>query len=257
MYLRAVPRRIAARLTGRPDPPSVGATRFGSLRRLRPISSQFGYDRGQPIDRYYIERFLADHAPDVRGSVLEIADDTYTRRFGGQRVTRRDVLHVADHGPGVTIVADLSDGREIPDDAYDCIILTQTLQLVYRLQPAIATLHRILRPGGVVLATLPGIGPISRYDMDRWGHYWSFTSRSAQRLFEEAFPTSHVQVGTYGNVLTASSFLYGLASRELRPAELDWHDPDYQLLITVRAVKPGREVPADGSYAGRGGRPNR
>jgi hypothetical protein len=26
---------------------------------------------------------------------------------------------------------------------------------------------------------------------------------------------------------------------ELRPAELDYHDPHYQLVIAVRAVKPG------------------
>ena len=47
------------------------------------LSRDFGFDRGTPIDRYYIESFLSTHASDIRGHVLEVADNTYTRRFGG------------------------------------------------------------------------------------------------------------------------------------------------------------------------------
>jgi hypothetical protein len=57
------------------------------------------------------------------------------------------------------------------------------------------------------------------------------------------FPPELVSVAPYGNVLSAIAFLHGLAAEELRPEELDHHDPDYQVLIAVRAVKP---VPASG-----------
>jgi glycosyltransferase involved in cell wall biosynthesis/SAM-dependent methyltransferase len=217
--------------------PPVGRVRLGSLRRRTPISRAWGYDRGLPVDRYYIERFLAAHAPDIRGRVLEIGDDTYTRRFGGQRVSRSDVLHVSESGPPVTIVADLCDAEQIPSDSFDCIIITQTLPFIYDVAAAIATLERILKPGGVVLATVSGISKVSRHDMDHWGHFWHFTSLSARRRFEEAFSSGQVHVATYGNVLASIAFLHGMAAAELSQADLDYHDPDYELAIGIRAVK--------------------
>lgn len=219
--------------------PRVGHVDFGDLRRLRPISTDWGFDRGVPIDRHYIRSFLSDHSGDVRGRVLEVGTDAMTREFGGARVTRSDVLHVAAGDPPITIVSDLADGGGIPGEAFDCVIVTQTLQMIYEAGRAVRTMHRILRPGGVVLVTAPGITRISRYDMDHWGEHWHFTSCSARRLFEEAFPAECVNVGTYGNVLTAVSFLHGVAAEELTVQELAFHDPDYELLVAVRAVKPG------------------
>jgi SAM-dependent methyltransferase len=219
-------------------PRRAARVRFGNLRRLAPISRAFGKDRGRPIDRYYIERFLADQAADIRGHVLEIGYDTYTKSFGGHRVIKSDVLHVMEGNPKATIVADLIRADHIPADTFDCIILTQTLQFIYDVEAALKTLYRILKPGGILLATFGGISQISRWDMDRWGHYWNFTTLSARRLFEESFPAAKVKVDAYGNVLAAIALLHGLATQELRQEELDHRDPDYEVLITVRAVKP-------------------
>jgi len=216
---------------------AVGRVDFGSLRRTTPISRVWGSDRGLPIDRYYIERFLSVHAPDVRGHVLEIGTDAYTRRFGGDRVARSDVLFVAEGNPKATVVADLTHANHIPSGIFDCILLTQTLQYIYDVRAALKTLYRILKPNGILLATFPGISQISRYDMDRWGDHWRFTSLSSRRLFEELFPSAHVTVESHGNVLTALTFLHGLAAQELRQEELDFQDPDYEVLIAVRAVK--------------------
>jgi len=217
--------------------PQVGRMKFGNLRRTHPISEVWGCDRGHVIDRYYIEQFLSEHALDVRGHALEIAGDGYTRRFGGTRVTKIDVLHVADRLPTVTLVADLTSADAIPAETFDCIILTQTLQFIYDVPAVVRTLHRILKPGGVVLATCGGITKVSAEDMDRWGDYWRFTSMSARRLFEEAFPPDHVTVRSYGNVLTATAFLYGLAAEELSKEELDACDSNFEVTIGVRAVK--------------------
>src|SRR5713226_3846647 len=219
--------------------PAVGMVRFGSLRRVTPVSREFGLDRGQSIDRYYIEAFLSRYAADIRGRVLEIGDNSYTRKFGDGRVTHSDVLYLNPGNPKATLVGDLANAQHIPADSFDCIIFTQTLQFIYELRAAVDHLHRILKPGGKLLATLPGISQISRYDMDRWGDFWRFTSLSARRLFEESFPAGNVTVQAYGNVLTAVAFLEGLALEELKQEELDQLDRDYELLITLRAVKPG------------------
>lgn len=228
-------RRKIVRLTRWPP---VSLVRFGSLRRLKPISPTWGSERGHPVDRYYITQFLTTHAGDIQGHVLEIGTDRYTRMFGGDQVTKIDVLHVAENHPDVTLIGDLTKVDHFPADTFDCIILTQTLQFIYDVPAAVRTVYHILKPGGVALVTVSGISKISRYDMDRWGHYWSFTTQSARRLFETFFPADHVQVEAHGNVLAAIAFLHGLASEELRRKELDYHDPDYQLLITIRAVKP-------------------
>jgi glycosyltransferase involved in cell wall biosynthesis len=231
---------LGARLPGLGGSPAPRAVRFGTLRSLTPVSRRFGWDRGGvPVDRYYIEAFLQRHARDIAGRVLEVRDDAYTRKFGGAAVTRADVLHPTTDNPKATIVADLTSADHVPADSFDCIVLTQVLPFIPDVQAAVRTLHRILRPGGVVLATVPGISQIVRYDMDRWGDYWRFTSLSARRLFECGFPEGEVRVEAHGNVLAATAFLQGLSTRDLRPDELDHPDPDYEVLITIRAVKHG------------------
>src|SRR5690606_26975795 len=128
---------------------------WGDLRKLTPVSRVFGTDRGTPLDRYYIERFLERHRSDIHGRVLELGDPGYTQRFGGNRVEQSDVLHATPGNRKATIIGDLQSGQGIPADAFDCIILTQVLPFLFDFHGAVRTVHRALRPGGVVLATLP------------------------------------------------------------------------------------------------------
>ncbi|HKC23928.1 MAG TPA: glycosyltransferase, partial [Thermoanaerobaculia bacterium] len=223
--------------------PRVGRVRLGMLRRTEPISRRFGFDRGLPIDRVYIERFLDRNRLAIRGRVVEVGDDAYTVRFGGDRVARRDVLNVSAGAPGTTIVADLARADGVPSESFDCILLTQTLQYVWDLAAAVRTLRRLVAPGGVVLATFPGLTPIARLSFgDRW--YWGLTGASARKLFGDEFGAENVEVESHGNVLASIGFLHGLASEELTEAEIALQDPAYQLLITVRATKPSGAPPA-------------
>ncbi len=224
-------------MLGRHYRPPVGGVDFGDLRRTVPLSRHFGFDRGLPVDRHYIEEWLAKRGSDIRGRVLEIGDDSYTRRFGGDRVTDAEVLHLYAGNPSATYVTDLASGEGLPDDHFDCLVLTQTLHLVYDVPAARRTAYRVLRPGGVLLASFPGI---SQRSDDEWAAYWcwAFTSLSATRLFHEAFPPAGVTVESHGNVLAAVSMLEGIAAEELGADELAVKDPSYEVLITVRAVKP-------------------
>ncbi len=216
---------------------SIGPVRWGSLRRPTPLSRDFGFERGLPVDRYYVEGFLEENAHLVTGRVLEVGDSEYTRRFGAERVTRSDVLNIDPTIPGTTITADLAGGEAIPSGSFDCLVITQTLHLVFDLAAAVRTLRRILSPGGTLLATFPGISAVSR---DRWAEswYWALTPASATRLFGEAFGSANVEVRAFGNVLSSVAFLEGMAAHELRRHELDVVDPQYPMLVTVRAFRP-------------------
>lgn len=217
----------------------VGSVNFGGLRRLSPISAIFGKDRDLlTIERYYIEEFLANNSADIKGRVLEMGDPTYIRRFG-KGVTQEDVLNYVDGNPQATIVADLTDAPHIPDNTFDCIIITQTLQMIFEVDKAIATLARILKPGGVVLCTSHGMTRVARREgVDDWGEYWHFTTQSKRRLFHAHFPRENVQVSTVGNVFTCICNLHGLGASEIDKSELDVHDPNFEMLVLVRAVKP-------------------
>jgi len=234
-----IPRRVERVFQRAGGSLDVGEAFFGNLRRLQPVSTDWGSDRGTPIDRYYLERFLGEHSASIRGRVLEIGDDRYTRQFGGDRVVRSDVLHVLQGQPGVTIVADLTRGDDLPSDTFDCIVCAQTLQYIYEVRAALRHLGRILKPGGTLLASANGIGKTGCHaGADPWGEYWHFTAQSLEKLLAEAFPPENVRVRACGNVLAAAAFLYGLAAEELEEKELNYTDPDYEVVLLVQAQKP-------------------
>lgn len=203
--------------------------------RTAPASSYWGLDRGTPVDRHYIERFLARHRADIRGSVIEVGDSRYTDRFGSG-VSRRDVIDINPHNERATIVADLATSDGMPGGAFDCFILTQTLQYILDVQAALRHAHRALRPGGVVLATVPSVSRIAPlYGLER--DYWRFTTASCTALFGDVFGADRIMVQSHGNVRTATAFLLGLACEELSRSELEAEDEYFPVVITVRAVK--------------------
>ena len=66
-------------------PIRVGSVGFEDLRRLQPISAQFAFDCGKPINRRYIEDFLSRNTADIKRRVLEFGNNAYTIRFGRDR----------------------------------------------------------------------------------------------------------------------------------------------------------------------------
>jgi SAM-dependent methyltransferase len=208
------------------------------LTRAFPVSNVMGAERGTPIDRYYIENFFRKNAHFVRGRVLEVGDSRYSRRFsGGKKVESFDVLHFVPGNKEATIIGDLTDTATLPADSFDCFICAQTLQYTFEIRKAIEGAFYLLKPGGVLLATVPGISQISRYDAERYGEYWRFTTDSLQRLFDPVFGAD-LEIESFGNVMAATAFLQGIALEDLPDLSLlDARDRDYQMLLTIRAGK--------------------
>jgi SAM-dependent methyltransferase len=201
----------------------------------RPLSDSWGFDRGTPIDRHFIEAFLARHAGDIRGRVLEIKSDAYTVRFG-RNVESRDVLDIDASNPNATLVADLTNTADLPASQYDCFILTQTLQFIFDFNAAIASAHRLLRPGGTLLVTVPCVSRVvPRYGQET--DYWRFTPASCRRLFGDVFGGEHVTVEPLGNVGAGVAFLRGVAVEEVPMSVLEVNDENFPVVVAVRAIR--------------------
>jgi len=215
--------------------PDIGGVDLGDLDRRTPVSREWGYERGTPIDRYYIERFLEKHSSDIKGRVLEVQEADYTRKFGTSRVERSDVLDLDPANARATIIADLRSAGNIPPDTFDCIILTQTVHVIDDMRAVFGECARILKPGGVLLTTLPSASRVClEYGHD--GDFWRVTEAGARQLLEGIFPSDLLAVESHGNVLVNAAFLYGLGCHELRIDDFEAADPYFPLVVSARAM---------------------
>jgi hypothetical protein len=213
---------------------------LGDLKRFDPISPEFGWRRGTPIDRYYIQSYINDKSSLIRGECLEIAEPKYLSQFR-DRIARTCILapySISDtSGIDQAIIGDLASTATLPQSAFDCFICTQTLQFIYQIKEAIVGAHHLLKEGGMLIGTVPGISQISRYDMDNWGEYWRLTSLSATRMLSEVFGDD-VEVASFGNALAAQLLLQGVAVEDLPDRSvLDVKDPDYEVIVGFCARK--------------------
>lgn len=202
-------------------------------RRLEPISSKFGYDRGTPVDRCYIEMFLDRVKGEIRGKCLEVTDNAYTKRFGEGRVTKSEVVDIDRKNPLATIVADLRDMKSVASNTFDTIIATHTFGVIDDFESAIRECARILKPGGMLLATVSSLGVAADPELA----YWRFTKASARYVFGKYFDRKTLEVSTLGNVLSGQAFWVGLAAEELSKKELSFVDERYPIIVCIQAKK--------------------
>jgi hypothetical protein len=221
---------VAARLRWRRLP----VPRWGNLRRTRPFSDSFGFERGSPIDRHYVNRFLEAHRSLITGSVLEIQLTGYTDRFG-RGVQEAHTLDInPDFAP--TYCCDLAEARTlVPASRYDCFLLPNTLYALTDLEGSLREAYRIVRPGGAILATTATFVPLVPDGAD----YWRLTEAGWRELAGRVWPAGCFDVTAYGNCLSAAAAMLGLAAEELTDEELDHYSPRYPVLVGIVCRKPG------------------
>jgi hypothetical protein len=204
------------------------APRWGNLRRTRPFSEHFGFERGTPIDRYYLHRFLETHRARISGDVLEIQMSSYTRRYGSSVRTAHTVDINPAHQP--TYACDLARAEGIiPSERYDCLLLPNSLSFFRDLDGCLAQALRVVKPGGVILASTAGLVPLVPDMPD----YWRLTADGWSLVAARAWMGCEVLVEAHGNCLAAVAAMLGLAYEELSADELDVRDPRYPVLVTV------------------------
>lgn len=217
--------------------PPIGWVKFGSFRRNDPINRS-PWNRGTPIDAYYVERFLHENKSHIRGDILENSQSTYTWKHGDDRVTKSDVLEILPGNPAATIVGDLSNPDLIPANSFDCVILNQTLHTTSDHDAAVKSIYRILKPGGTALISLAGISPELSSDDGSSNKLRSYTSNSSIELFKSQFPETNIALQVFGNVLAATSYLHGISAEEVKTSELDHCDSQYPIILALTVTKP-------------------
>lgn len=211
----------------------VGMVNWGDLRRQQPLSERWGFDRGRPVDRYYIENFLARHAGTIGGRCIEVMNSDYTRRFGQDRVTHSDIVDINTNNAKANIIGDLLDPGTLSANHYDCFILTQTLTVIYDGRTVMRNCYAALKPGGTMLVTAATMCRYSPHPED----FWRLTDRSLTRLITDNTDCEDFEVEAHGNLVTSMAFLMGMASEELTQEELDHRDFRFPIVVAARLRK--------------------
>lgn len=198
----------------------------------KPVSRKFGLERGTAIDRYFIEDFLQKNKELIYGDCLEIAENTYTLKYGEDRVKNSYILHLEGWGENA-IKGNLETGEGIETDKYDSLIITQTLMFIFDVRKVAENIYKMLKRGGNALITVSGISQLSRYDADLWGSYYSFHEDAMRALFEPLFGKDNVKIQIYGNVKTTMAMLYGLCKEDLCEDDFQVVDYDYPQILAV------------------------
>lgn len=239
MKYESVVRKVSEAVARRAKP--VDLT---SLSNLSALTKNFGFDRGQPIDRFFISHFLKANKEFVKGDVLEVAERRYSSVLSSVRAKKWVLNYSPDRNSvdvkDLSVVGDLTKKESLPESSFDCFICTQTLNCIYELKEAVKTIKNLLRPGGVALVTLPSLTQLSGYDSERWGDFWRFTPASAERLFSEVFKEAgdSVNISAYGNLIAAITLLRGAAVEDMsnNDALLNF-DPEYPVVTCVKVKK--------------------
>jgi SAM-dependent methyltransferase len=209
--------------------------RWGNLRRLRPFSESYGFERGTPVDRYYLHRFLEEHRHLITGRVLEIEYPSHTRQYGHDLTATDSVNIVAGTYPNLTYLVDLAQSEGvIPDDSYDCFLLPNTLCVLRNIEGCLRHALRVVKPGGVILASTGTFVPLTGARDD----YWRLSAEGWRELTSRTWPGCDVRIEHHGNCLTTVAAMLGLALEELKSAELEYHDPRFPVLVTFYCRKP-------------------
>lgn len=233
---RVMPQPIRARIRGVLRSPRLrrrlSPVHWGNLRRLRPFSSRYGFDRGTPVDRYYLDTFFRNYSSDISGHVLEVRDPDFSGRFG-HHITELDLVDIDPANDDATIIADLSDHGALPAERFDCVIIPQTLQFVGDLGAAVSNAWESLTSGGILLVTIPTISKREHHlpDADRW----RMTPAGLAHVLRRSCSGAEIEVRGLGNVLSAVAFLEGVAAEELTASELDAHDPEFPVIACASA----------------------
>jgi SAM-dependent methyltransferase len=195
-----------------------------------PFCRNFGASRGQPIGRFYVEKFLFDNSDVIKGKALEFGDDSYRSFFPG--IASHYVVS-AYSGEYVDFQGDIHQSSLLPSNYFDGIICTQVLEHLEDPLRALINLHSSLKCGGVIIITVPFMQQVHNVPSD----YYRFTIKALDRLLKLSCYEVE-ELTAYGNAMVSIGSLLGFTSSDFKRSELYSIDSEYPYTICALARKP-------------------
>jgi SAM-dependent methyltransferase len=195
-----------------------------------PYSRRFGKERGTPVGRYYVEKFLRENADSISGCCLEFGEDRYKSYF--PKITEHKIVDIIER-PGVDYVCDIHEPKGMPINYFNAIICTQVFEHLAYPEKAAKSLYELMAPGGILLLTAPFIAPVHYVPTD----YRRFTPECLEMIIgESGFIVETASFG--GNSLVCTGSLLGMVQEDFTINELEKVDPVYPYNVLIRAKKP-------------------
>ena len=207
----------------------VGSINLGSFANGKPFCHEFGYTRGTPIDRVFLDVFIDTIRDQVYGATLEIGgrkEDKSLYRF--QNAEPFETLDV-EAGSGADHVGDAHCITLFRPGSWDSILAFNVLEHCERPWIVVSNFLYWLRPGGMAFCVVPNAQRLHRGPRD----YWRILPDAASSLFSDF---EEVTILRYGNLLTSQAAMSGIAAEELHYA-MAYSDRDYPTVTCISARK--------------------
>ena len=133
--------------------------------KIKRVSKKFGFDRGLPIDRFYIDKYLDKNlSKSTYQNGLEVGGVQYLEKFKVAKKTallHPEYLISEGHGDQALVVDLNKKFKNIGDEKFDLIIATNVLTFVEEPHLALNTFQELLVPGGLLIISVSASMPIS------------------------------------------------------------------------------------------------
>ena len=210
--------------------PKINTIDWGDLKRRFPLCNLFGFTRGIPIDRYYLDKFISEIRPQVTGTVLEVGGLLQNRElYQFSQATEYHTLDIAAN-PGVTQIGDVHDLAMFKPNSLDAVVIFNVLEHCHNPWIVVKNIYIWLKEGGKCFCMVPSAQRLHDFP----GDYWRPLPDGMQQLFQD-FRQRKLYV--YGNPMTVIASFMGISAQELSHEELNDFHPDYPVTTCMVARK--------------------
>lgn len=204
--------------------------------KILPIGAPWGREA---IERVEIDHWLTKVANGTKGpTCLEWRTILYAHRFFPRCSILYEFLFDSntskwsiDH-KNKKIVGDVSFMKHVSSDVFDTIIATQVFEHVKRPEEAIKELHRILKPGGHLIWTVPSFSVLHGAPFD----FYRYTGPGVKHLFDIAGFKIH-DMAHAGDLFFTLTALMGYGPGDLLAEDFGKSDELFATQIHVHAIK--------------------
>lgn len=217
--------------------------RFINPHNKIPLTRNFGFYRGTPIDRYFINKWIYDFLDEIdSGNKLkgiEIGGFDYlkynSKKYLANELVPKRELKKSKDSLCINLNEPINKDFKLKEK-YDFVICTQVLHVLENDINGLRIIYKLLKKGGLIIGSTAGtINPISIYDYKRWGCYRGYSDQGLKSILEKT--GFECQIETFGNFALAYEILNGAVVEDIDQSLFKENDEIFQILHLFKAYK--------------------